>query len=70
MEGLIDEANEVIENTDKGEIRDVALIAAAQIVEHYDIASYGTLATLATQLDLTDAVTLLTETLGEKRQPI
>lgn len=67
MEGLIDEANEVIENTDKGEIRDVALIAAAQKVEHYEIASYGTLATLAAQLDLTDAVTLLTETLEEEK---
>jgi len=67
MEGLIDEANEVIENTEKSEIRDVALIAAAQKVEHYEIASYGTLAILAAQLDLTDAVTLLTETLKEEK---
>ncbi|MFL3493185.1 ferritin-like domain-containing protein, partial [Citrobacter cronae] len=47
MEGLIEEANEVIESTDKNEIRDAALIAAAQKVEHYEIASYGTLVTLA-----------------------
>lgn len=45
MEGLIEEANEVIESTEKNEVRDAALIAAAQKVEHYEIASYGTLAT-------------------------
>lgn len=50
MEGLIEEANEVIESTEKNEVRDAALIAAAQKVEHYEIASYGTLATLAEQL--------------------
>lgn len=50
MEGLIEEANEVIESTDKNEVRDAALIAAAQKVEHYEIASYGTLVTLAEQL--------------------
>ncbi|EFF9281638.1 DUF892 family protein, partial [Escherichia coli] len=38
MEGLIEEANEVIESTDKNEVRDAALIAAAQKVEHYEIA--------------------------------
>ncbi|HFD6888683.1 TPA: ferritin-like domain-containing protein, partial [Escherichia coli] len=50
MEGLIEEANEIIESTDKNEIRDAALIAAAQKVEHYEIASYGSLVTLAKQL--------------------
>lgn len=50
MEGLIEEANEVIESTNKNEVRDAALIAAAQKVEHYEIASYGTLVTLAEQL--------------------
>ncbi len=39
MEGLIEEANEVIESTEKNEVRDAALIAAAQKVEHYEIAS-------------------------------
>ena len=42
MEGLIEEANEVVESTEKNEVRDAALIAAAQKVEHYEIASYGT----------------------------
>ena len=67
MEGLIEEANEVIESTEKNEVRDAALIAAAQKVEHYEIASYGTLATLAQQLGYKKAVKLLTETLEEEK---
>lgn len=58
MEGLIEEANEVIESTEKNEVRDAALIAAAQKVEHYEIASYGTLATLAEQLGYRKAAKL------------
>ncbi|WP_348260354.1 DUF892 family protein, partial [Salmonella enterica] len=49
MEGLIEEANEVIESREKNEVRAAALIAAAEKVEHYEIATYGTLATLAEQ---------------------
>ncbi|ENM7042405.1 ferritin-like domain-containing protein, partial [Escherichia coli] len=67
MEGLIDEANEVIESTEKNEVRDAALIAAAQKVEHYEIASYGTLATLAEQLGYRKAAKLLKETLEEEK---
>jgi len=68
MEGLIEEANEVIESTEKNEIRDAALIAAAQKVEHYEIASYGTLATLAEQLGYPAAVKLLAQTLEEEKE--
>lgn len=68
MEGLIEEANEVIESTEKNEVRDAALIAAAQKVEHYEIASYGTLATLAEQLGYGKALKLLKETLDEEKQ--
>lgn len=68
MEGLIEEANEVIESTEKNEVRDAALIAAAQKVEHYEIASYGTLATLAVQLGYSKALKLLKETLDEEKQ--
>ncbi|EDJ4404631.1 hypothetical protein GE643_09550 [Salmonella enterica] len=68
MEGLIEEANEVIESTEKNEVRDAALIAAAQKVEHYEIASYGTLATLAGQLGYSKALKLLKETLDEEKQ--
>lgn len=67
MEGLIEEANEVIESTEKNTIRDAALIAAAQKVEHYEIASYGTLVTLADQLGLKHAVKLLSATLEEEK---
>ncbi|EKM7808006.1 ferritin-like domain-containing protein [Klebsiella aerogenes] len=67
MEGLIEEANEVIEATEKNEIRDAALIAAAQKVEHYEIAAYGTLCTLAEQLGYKVAVKLLAETLEEEK---
>ncbi|EET7651964.1 ferritin-like domain-containing protein [Escherichia coli] len=67
MEGLIEEANEVIESTDKNEVRDAALIAAAQKVEHYEIASYDTLVTLAEQLGYKKAAKLLKETLEEEK---
>ncbi|EHI1097712.1 ferritin-like domain-containing protein [Escherichia coli] len=67
MEGVIEEANEVIESTDKNEVRDAALIAAAQKVEHYEIASYGTLVTLAEQLGYKKAAKLLKETLEEEK---
>ncbi|MDY1038626.1 ferritin-like domain-containing protein [Lelliottia sp. CFBP8978] len=67
MEGLIEEANEVIESTEKNSVRDAALIAAAQKVEHYEIASYGTLATLAEQLGYKKAVLLLAATLEEEK---
>ncbi|ENA86888.1 protein yciF [Escherichia coli 2730350] len=67
MEGLIEEANEGIESTDKNEVRDAALIAAAQKVEHYEIASYGTLVTLAEQLGYKKAAKLLKETLEEEK---
>ena len=67
MEGLIEEADEVIESTEKNEVRDAALIAAAQKVEHYEIASYGTLATLAEQLGYRKAAKLLKDTLEEEK---
>lgn len=69
MEGLIKEAEELIEETEKGsEVRDVALIAAAQKVEHYEIATYGTLKTLAMHLGLKNAQKLLAQTLDEEKQ--
>lgn len=69
MEGLIKEAEELIEETEEGtEVRDAALIAAAQKVEHYEIATYGTLKTLAATLGLSDAEKLLQQTLEEEKQ--
>jgi ferritin-like metal-binding protein YciE len=67
MEGLIDEGRDVIESIDKGPLRDAALIGGAQKVEHYEIASYGTLSALAKELGYSDAIGLLQETLKEEK---
>jgi len=67
MEGLVEEAKEVIEEVAKGPVRDAALIGGAQKSEHYEIASYGTLCELGKQLGYTDAVKLLKETLAEEK---
>lgn len=69
MEGLISEAETLMEETEKGTmVRDAALISAAQKAEHYEIASYGTLRTLAGQLGYDDAVNLLETTLNEEKE--
>lgn len=67
MEGLIEEASEEIEEIEKGPVLDAALIGAAQKVEHYEIASYGTLIALAKQLGFTEAAKLLQATLDEEK---
>ncbi|HEY3597028.1 MAG TPA: ferritin-like domain-containing protein [Paraburkholderia sp.] len=67
MEGLVEEGQEQIDEIEKGPVLDTALIAAAQKVEHYEIASYGSLIALAKQLGKTDAVKLLAETLKEEK---
>ncbi|MGO2148821.1 MULTISPECIES: YciE/YciF ferroxidase family protein [Halomonas] len=67
MEGLIEEGQELIEATEKGPVRDAGLIGAAQKVEHYEIATYGTLCALAEQLGYTDAKNILAETLKEEK---
>lgn len=68
MEGLLKEADELLKETDKGtEVRDVAIISAAQKVEHYEIASYGTLRTLAGTLGFTEAQSLFEQTLEEEK---
>ncbi|MDR5741443.1 MULTISPECIES: ferritin-like domain-containing protein [unclassified Caballeronia] len=67
MEGLVEEGQEQIEDFEQGPIRDAALIGAAQKVEHYEIATYGTLATLAKQLGQEEAMNLLLETLQEEK---
>jgi len=67
MEGLVEEGSDVIDGVEEGPVRDAGLIAAAQKVEHYEIASYGTLCTFAKQLGMNDAVKLLKETLAEEK---
>jgi Mn-containing catalase len=68
MMGLIEEGNETIEESGEKEpiTADLALIASAQRVEHYEIASYGTVRCLARQLGYVDAARLLSHTLGEE----
>ncbi|MEC5399888.1 YciE/YciF ferroxidase family protein [Uliginosibacterium sp. H1] len=67
MEGLVEESKEVIEEIEKGAVRDAALIAAAQRVEHYEIAGYGTLLALARQLGYDKIEGLLKATLDEEK---
>ena len=71
MEGLVEEAREVIDEISGGPVLDAALIGAAQKVEHYEIASYGTLLALAKQMNqpwLSQVTSLLQETLEEEKQ--
>ncbi|GAB3918527.1 YciE/YciF ferroxidase family protein [Mucilaginibacter boryungensis] len=68
MEGLIEEGQEIIKDTEDGSItRDAGLISSAQKVEHYEIASYGTLRTLALTLGYNEAADLLEATLKEEK---
>jgi len=68
MIGLVEEGQEVIEEgTDKEELAaDLALICAAQKVEHYEISGYGTARALARQIGAIEVATLLSHTLGEE----
>jgi ferritin-like metal-binding protein YciE len=68
MEGLIEEAKEIMEMGLGPELLDVALIAAAQKVEHYEIAGYGTLVALAQTSGFSEAAQLLQETLDEEKK--
>jgi len=66
MKGLVEEGSEVIEENDKGPLRDVAIIGAAQRVEHYEIAAYGTVRAMAELMGHNRAAKLLQETLDEE----
>ncbi len=67
MEGLIEEGAELISEDAEDSVRDAGLIGAAQRVEHYEIAGYGTLIALATKLGHKDFVELLEQTLEEEK---
>lgn len=68
MAGLLEEANGIIEDTDAGTlIRDAGLILAAQKVEHYEIATYGTLRVFAANMGHTDVEELLSQTLENEK---
>ena len=67
MRNLIAEGDEMIGEAEDEATRDAVMIAAAQKVEHYEIATYGTLRTWAKRLGHTEAVSLLEETLDEEK---
>jgi ferritin-like metal-binding protein YciE len=67
MEGLLEEGKEVMAEDMDDDVMDAALIAAAQRVEHYEMAGYGTVRTWAQEMGETDAARLLQQTLDEER---
>ena len=69
MDGLIEEGESILEETkDDTWTRDVGLIVAAQKIEHYEIASYGSLRQLAITMGMTDIAGILEETLNEEKE--
>jgi ferritin-like metal-binding protein YciE len=68
MEGLLEEGKEVLELDTEASVKDAGLIGAAQKVEHYEIAAYGTLVALATQMGHTSVAEILQQTLEEEKE--
>jgi ferritin-like metal-binding protein YciE len=67
IDGIIEEAEEVMKEAEDDTIRDAAMVAAAQAVEHYEISRYGTLAAWAEKMGMSDAAELLEATLEEEK---
>ena len=67
MKGVLEEGSEVLEDTEKGTVRDAALIAACQRVEHYEMAGYGSARDFAKMLGQKEVAALLDETLAEEK---
>lgn len=68
MAGLLKEGDSILEETVPGPVRDAGIIAASQKIEHYEIATYGTLCAFAKALGENDAAKLLTQTLAEEKE--
>jgi ferritin-like metal-binding protein YciE len=68
IDGLAEEASEIMQEAGDRTVRDAGMLAAAQAVEHYEIARYGTLAAWAEKLGMKDAVKLLEATLKEEKE--
>jgi ferritin-like metal-binding protein YciE len=68
MEGLLKEGEDMISQTEEGMVRDAGLISAAQRVEHYEMAGYGSARTYAQLLGRDSAATLLEDTLDEEKE--
>ena len=67
IEGLVEEAEETMEEVAEPTVRDAAIIVSAQKVEHYEMAAYGSLAAMAIRLGHQDVATLLQATLAEEK---
>jgi ferritin-like metal-binding protein YciE len=67
IEGLLEEAKEIMSEAEDDDVRDAGMLAAAQSVEHYEISRYGTLIAWAEELGMRDAARLLKETLQEEK---
>ncbi|TDO97041.1 ferritin-like domain-containing protein [Flavobacterium sp. 245] len=68
MAGLLKEGDSILEETEPGAVRDAGIIAASQKIEHYEIATYGTLVAFAKTLGENDSAKLLTQTLAEEKE--
>ncbi len=68
MDGLIKEGEEIMQETEPGPVRDAGIIAGSQKIEHYEIASYGTMVAFAKTLGEDEIVSLLEETLAEEKE--
>ena len=68
MKGLIEEGEDMVSNTEQSPLRDTGLIAAANRVEHYEIAAYGSTQAFAKTLGVNEAVSLLEVTLAEEKK--
>ena len=68
MEGLVEEGQELIDEIERGPVLDAGLIGAAQKVEHYEIATYGSLIQVAKTLGHVDIASLLSETIAEEKE--
>lgn len=68
MRGLIAEGEDVVKEAKENDVRDAAIIAAAQRVEHYEISGYGTASTYAKQLGFSEDHELLSQTLSEEKE--
>lgn len=68
MDGLLKEGESIMEETEPGPVRDAGIISASQKIEHYEIASYGTLCAFAKTLGEKEVAALLAETLAEEKE--
>jgi len=68
LEGIIDEGKDIIKHDENPDARDAGIVAGAQKVEHYEMASYGSLRTWAQQMGHTEAAQLLQQTLDEEKE--